>query len=428
MSELVARQGDGMGRAARLAMASAFLGWMFDSFDLNLFTLVMIPAVRSLTGHTDPAAVLRAGGAIVAVKILGWGLGGVLFGVAADRFGRRATMVWTILIYSAFTALSGLAQSAAQLGCFQFLAGVGIGGEWAAGTVLVAETVSAARRVTSLYITQMAFPFGYFLAAGANALIGPIGWRWVMLTGLLPALIVLPIRAFVRESAPWIEARASVRSAAARDGRADDSWATLRAIFSPGLRRRTTVGVLIALAMMVGSWAGFTLLPGWITQLAEAAGVRNVALEVSRAFVLVNLGTVAGFLVLIAIGDRLGRRKVYFAFCAGALAAILFIFRDGRALGAVQASLPLFGFFAGAGFGTFAVYLPELYPTPLRATGAGFCYNISRALTFPGPLAAGALAASLGSIPVAASLVSLVLLVGMVAVWFGPETAGAGVD
>lgn len=416
--------GVAMPRAARLALLSGFLGWMFDSMDLSLFTLVMVPSIRELTGAATPAEIARAGGLIVAIKILGWGMGGVLFGVAADRIGRSATLIWTILLYAVFTALGGLAQTPAQLAASQFLAGIGIGGEWAAGAALIAETWPERSRARAMLVMQMAFPFGFFLAAGLNILLGPISWRLVLAAGVLPGLATLFIRAYVPEPQRWQMARRRARAAAAAGGAPDTAMATFAAIFTPALRRHTLVGVLIAMAMMVGSWAAFTLLPGWIHQLQGPVGPARAALEISWCFILMNIGTVAGFLALIAAGDRIGRRWAYFIFCLGSLASILYIFQRGTTLAQLEMLLPLLGFFAGAGYGTVATYLPELFPTAVRATGQGFCYNMSRLLTAPGPLIVGALVGSLGSVPLAASAVGLFLLVGLVAIWFGPETAG----
>ncbi|MEI7712507.1 MAG: MFS transporter, partial [Rhodospirillales bacterium] len=157
-----------MPNAAKLALLSGFLGWMFDSMDLNLFTLVLVPTIKELTGAATPAAIAANGGVVIGLKIFGWGLGGVLFGVAADRIGRSRTLVITILIYSVFTALSGFVQSFWQLVALQFLAGIGIGGEWAAGAALIAETWPERTRVRAMQVMQMAYAFGFFLAAGVN--------------------------------------------------------------------------------------------------------------------------------------------------------------------------------------------------------------------------------------------------------------------
>jgi MFS family permease len=404
-----------MPKAAKLALLSGFLGWMFDSMDLNLFTLVLVPTIKELTGAATPAAIAANGGIVIGLKIFGWGLGGILFGVAADRIGRSRTLVLTILVYAAFTALSGFVQSFWQLAILQCLAGIGIGGEWAAGAALIAETWPERTRVRAMQVMQMAFAFGFFLAAGVNIVLGPIGWRYVLFAGIAPAIATLFIRAFVPEPDRWLAVRHQTLNRTA--------VATFGAIFAPDIRRNTLVGVTIAFAMMAGSWAALTLLPGWISQLLGPANALQAAWTVSWSFMLMNFGAVAGYVTLIFLADPLGRRWSYFIFCVGSLGSILYTFQPGTDLARLQTMLPVLGFFTVGGFGTFAAYLPELFPTRIRATGQGFCYNMSRMLTAPGPLIVGTLVGTFGSIPHASSAVALILLVGMVAIWFGPETA-----
>jgi len=415
---------EAVGRAAKLALISGFLGWMFDSMELNVFTLILVPSIRELTGAATPAAIAQYGGIIIAGKIFAWGLGGVLFGVITDRIGRTKTLVITILIYSVFTALSGLAQNWVQLALLQAAAGIGIGGEWAAGAALVAESWPARSRARAMQFMQMAFPFGFFAAAGVNILLGPISWRYVLAAGLVPAIVTLFIRAFVPESERWTQVRAREKIDAAANGVASNAFATFAEIFRPGLRRNTIVGVLIAIAMMVGSWAPLTLLPTWINQLQPPASPAAAVWNVSYAFILMNIGSVLGYVLLMLVNDRWGRRVSYFAFCAGGLITLLYTFRAGTTYADLQLMLPVLGFFLFGGFGTFACYFPELYPTRVRATGQGFCYNASRMLTAPGPFLAGTLVGTFGSIPAACSAVGLTLIVGLIAIWFGPETAG----
>ncbi len=408
----------------RLALASGFLGWMFDAMDLNLFILVMVPALRDLTGATSPAAIARVGGLVVGVKILGWGLGGVAFGVVADRIGRSATLVWTILIYGVFTALGGLALNWPMLALCQFLAGLGIGGEWAAGGALVAETWPDHARARAMQVMQMAYPFGLFLAGGIAMLLGPLGWRYVFIAGIIPVFAAAYMRRNLPEPALWHDARQRAQARAAAGGRADTAAATFAALFAPAMRRNTVVGLVAALALMMGSWGALTLLPGWIGQLLGPAGAARQAATVGWFFVLMNVGTLLGFLALMPLVDRIGRRWSYFLFCAGLLATILYLFRPQTTLPQLERLLPVMGFFFGGSFGTLAVYLPELFPTGIRASGQGFCYNMSRLLTAPGPIIAGLLVGVFGSIPAACAAVALVLVVGTGVIWLGVETKG----
>src|SRR5919199_3916122 len=168
-----------------LTLWSGFLGWLFDSMDLNLFTLVLFPSVAELLGTGNPSEVAKIGGYIMAIKLFCWGIGGILFGVVADRVGRTRTMVITIIIYAGFTGLSGLAQNWQQLAIMQAIAGFGIGGEWAAGAALIAETWPEKHRARAMQIMQMAFAFGFFVAALDNLVLGTLSWRWVLVAGAL---------------------------------------------------------------------------------------------------------------------------------------------------------------------------------------------------------------------------------------------------
>jgi MFS family permease len=402
-----------------LALASAFLGWLFDSMDLNLFTLVLFPSVAQLIGSSDPALIARMGGYIIAIKLLCWGLGGILFGVVADRIGRARTMVITIVIYAVFTGLSGLAQSWTQLAVLQALAGIGIGGEWAAGAALIAETWPEKHRARAMQVMQMAFAFGFFLAAIDNLLLGPISWRWVLAAGALPAVFALGIRYFVPEPERWVAVRSATEHTASQ---------TFAAIFAPDLRRNTIVGVLVAAAMMIGSWGGLALIPSWVQQLVRAGGGTNGVQMVSYAFMLMMVGAVGGYCSLIYLTDAIGRRWSYALFCGGSLVASLVLFILVKDLRGLMWFMLVYGYFTIGGFGTFAAYLPELFPTRVRATGQGFCWNAARCVTALGPLVAGTLIGTFGSFPAAAASTTVFYLVGLVAIWFGPETRGVPLE
>jgi MFS family permease len=419
MTDTVVPPRTGIARYQWLALWSAFLGWLFDSMDLNLFTLVLFPSVAELTGSTDPGQVARIGSIIMAIKLFCWGLGGILFGVVADRIGRSRTMVITILIYSVFTGLSGLAQSWEQLALLQALAGIGIGGEWAAGAALIAETWPEKHRARAMQVMQMAFAFGFFVAALDNLILGPVSWRWVLAAGAVPGLLALAIRFAVPEPDRWVRVRQDVGGAVPRS-----AASTFAAIFAPDLRRNTIVGALVASAMMIGCWGGLTLLPSWIQQMVRASGGTNGVQMISYAFMLMMVGAVGGYLSLIWLTDAVGRRLSYFIFCLGGLLASLYLFMVIKDLNSLLWFMLIYGYFAIGGFGTFAAYLPELFPTRVRATGQGFCWNAARCLTAVGPLMAGTLIATFGSFPAAAASTSVAFVVGLVAIWFGPETKG----
>lgn len=411
---------DRIARVHWLALWSAFLGWLFDSMDLNLFTLVLFPSVAQLLKSANPAHIAQIGGYIVGVKLFCWGIGGIVFGVVADRIGRSRTMVITIVMYAVFTGLSGLAQSWQQLAVLQALAGFGIGGEWSAGAALLAESWPERHRARAMQVMQMAFAFGFFVAALDNLVLGPISWRWVLAAGAIPAILALGIRMFVPEPDRWVRVRrdSSVVQMSAMD--------TFARIFAPDLRRRTIVGVLVSASMMIGCWGGLTLLPSWIQQLVRASGGTPLVgvQTISYVFMLMMVGAVLGYLSLIYLTDAIGRRPSFFVFCLGCLLSSIYLFVFIRDLSTLMWFIVVYGYFAIGGFGTFAAYLPELFPTRVRASGQGFCWNAARSVTALGPFVAGTLVGAFGSLPIAAVSTSVFFCVGLVAIWFGPETRG----
>ena len=415
--------GGSTARIAWISLGSACLAWMFDAMDLTLFTLVMVPSVSELIGSADAGLVASTGGLIVACKLLAWGLAGIGFGVVADRIGRARTMMITVLIYSIFTGASSLAQTWWQLLILQALAGAGIGGEWAAGAALVAETWPERTRQRALVAMQMSFAGGFFLAGLLNVLVGPVGWRYVFAAGALPAAMALVIRRLVPEPTRWIVVRA--RGQAVPDlGVVRTAARMLGSIFTPELRRPTTVGVAITAAMMIGAWGTTTLLPIWIHQLVGSNGTAAAIDATGKCFMLANLGAVVGYLSVMWLNDALGRRWAYALVVVGSLGTSIFAFTQIETIDALAWFMPLYGLFAIGGFGTFAAYLPELFPTRIRATGQGFCWNMGRVLTAVGPLVSGFLVDVMGSVPMAAVVVATSYPLGLVAIWFGPETRG----
>jgi MFS family permease len=405
--------------SAWIALASAGLAWLFDAMDLQLFTLILFPSVSALIGSTNSGQVAATGGVIIASKLCAWGLGGIVFGIVADRVGRARTMLMTVVLYATFTGLSGLAQTWWQLAMLKAAAGFGMGGEWAAGAALVAETWPERTRARAMQVMQMCFGLGFFAAAALNLFVGPYGWRWVFAAGVAPAPIILLLRLFVSEPARWVAVRQ------ARRGRTHDGpMANLRAIFAPDMRRRTIVAALIALTMMAGSNSLAPLLPTWLHELLPRDRQALAGSVISHYFMLMSIGGLVGYLCLIWPIEHLGRRWSYACIVVCCCVIVLLKFTVVSTVHGLLLFAPIYGFFGVGGFGFFAVYLPELYPTSMRATGQGFCWNVARTVSAAGPLLVGMLASAVGSVPTVGRLVAGVYVVGLIAVWFGPETKG----
>jgi hypothetical protein len=206
-------------------------------------------------------------------------------------------MLLTVLIYAVFTGLSGLAQTWWQLAGLQALAGIGLGGEWAAGAALVAETWPERTRARAMQVMQLCFGLGFFAAATLNLVVGPYGWRWVFVAGVSPAPIILLLRCFVTEPARWVAVRRQMQACGGRIG----PMAGLRAIFAPSLRRRTIVAVLIALTFMVGSNGLGPLMPIWVHQLLPPARQALAGTIISQYYMLMSLGGLVGYICLMSL-------------------------------------------------------------------------------------------------------------------------------
>jgi len=411
----LARQRDTVRQGVALVVLSAFLAWMFDSMALNVFTLLLAPSVGDLLRTTARGEVASIGGLIVAAKLFAWGIGGTVFGMLTDRFGRARVMMLTIVIYALFTGLSAVAQTWWELAIFQGIAGFGIGGEWAAGAALLAESLPEERRPALMIVMQLAFAVGFFLASGINLVLGPYGWRWVFVGCALPAIIAIVVRLFVKEPNRWLQVR---RSRAQRLG--SISW-----LLGDRLRRSTAGGFLSAAAMMVGAFAATTFIPSWIAQLAVGRSPVEVVHLSSYFGLLLNAGAALGYLVLIWLTQTpIGRRGSYFVFCLGSLLIAVVVFTTVHDVTRLLILTPVAGFFILGGFGVFAVFLPELFPTEVRATGQGICFNFARIVTGIGTLITGLLVGQLGSYPRAGLAVSLVFVIGLFAIWIAPETRG----
>lgn len=401
-----------------------WLGFLFDLMDSTLYTMVMGPALGELLG--PDASVQNIGwygGLIFSVFLVGWALGGIVFGIVADYLGRKRTLMLTILIYALFTGLAATAGSWWELGAYRFLTGLGVGGEWAAGAALLAETWPERARAKGAAILQTSAGMGYFVAAFIYLLVGGSSWRFVFLVGAFPAVLVFVIRKTMSESERWLAAQ-TVRG---RDGATVRGF-TLRQIFDRELRRDTIVGSVLASIANFGFWGVSAWVPALIqNRIAVDPSVTegaSVSSYVSYAIMILTLGSLPGYFVVGALADRFGRRPAFLVFFVGASLAARLIFLGPWTIGQMLVLLPLLGFFTLGIYAGFPIYLPELYPTRLRTTGAGFCFNIGRVVSAAGPLLTGVVVLYTGSFEYAISALSLIYLVGPVALLFARETRG----
>ncbi|HET8880933.1 MAG TPA: MFS transporter [Solimonas sp.] len=393
----------GLTRYQWIVLFAAWLGWGFDLFDSILFNFVApncVPTLLHLPIGSPEArqATLYWTGALTSLLLIGWAAGGVLFGYVGDRIGRTRTLLITMLMYAFGTAACAFAPNIWVLAAFRVVASLGIGGEWAAGAAMVAEVMPEKRRVEAGALLYTSAVFGTTLATFLNLQIAgrwfadqpEVSWRYVFLCGLIPAAVAFGVRLFVREPERWT--RVAETAAPPRLGE----------LFSPQLRRITLSGFLMAVIALITWWSCNAFLPVFATGLAQTEAalrgfdksatlqlIENWKFHATMAF---NIGGLIGTLLTIPAAKRLGRRPMFALYFAVSTVSIFLTFGvplppQLRLYCYFLIGLSVFGV-----FGSFTYYLPELFPTRLRATGAGFCYNIGRVIAAIGPFVVGVLA------------------------------------
>lgn len=416
-----------------MVLLVAWLGWVFDSMDGTLYSYIQKPAITELMGPGATEATIGWYSSwVFATTLVGWALGGIVFGILADYIGRTRALAATILIYSLFTGLSGLAETWWQLAIFRFITGLGLGGEWAAGAALVAEVWPDRLRAKAGAILQSAAALGVFLAAAVSVF---FAWRSVFLIGAIPGLFVLVIRLLVREPEQWVEVRDKRRIAKAqRRGleRTELDTFTLKQLFGESLRRDTFVAAALSFVVLLALWGATMWVPAVIRELAAPATAgmspeaaqKHLAARAGYGGMLMNAGSLFGYLFFGPLADRYGRRPAFLVYLVGGVVLFPTTFLLTSDLTQIFLLLPLVGFFTFGITSGFPIYLPELFPTHVRTTGVGFCYNLGRLVTAGGVFITGYLVGFFGSYAKAASAVSLVYLIGMVVLLFARETRG----
>jgi MFS family permease len=450
----------GIDKYAWTVLIISALGWMFDTFDQHLFTLLRQQSVTELlklhyadqlaSGAMTTADLGKLAGTqgkyLTSVFLIGWAAGGFLFGKLGDKLGRTRTMMITILIYAVFTGLNGLVQNMEQYYACRFMIALGVGGEFAAGASLVAEVWPARSRAMGLGLLQSLSAVGNICAAITTLVLASVSWRWVFAVGALPALLILWIRRSVHEPESWHEAKAAAEKA----GTTKDIGSISALFREPELRRNTIVGVLLAGAGVGGVWGvGFfspELVGSALQPLVESApNIANITDEKQKedairaglqhwrslVFLVQMIGAGLGMFAFAGLAEKTGRKPALFVFFTLAFLALQAFFRFVNDPTTAFIFAFCLGFCTLAPFAAYAIYFPELFPTRLRSTGVGFCYNAARVLAAGAPFLLANFSDRFASatdptqgLRVAASIVAFIYILGFIALIFAPETKG----
>jgi MFS family permease len=392
---------------ARRAFVAASLGWMLDSFDVMLYALVLAALLA------DPVLQLsqRTAGLLGSITLIAAAVGGIIFGVVADKLGRKQALMGAVLIYSVFTAACGFAQTVTQLAVFRILLGIGMGGEWATGAALVSESFPARHRGKALAFVQSAWAIGYGLAALVNLIVMPLwGWRGVFFVGVLPALFTLWIRRKVEEPKIWHA------TASAERGR-------ISLLFAPHIARVTVFITLMNACTLFGWWGLNSWVPAYLNLPPARGGIGLSSSTMSLFVIAMQSGMWLGYISFGYIADAIGRKRAYviFVLTASVLLPLYGFIKDPTLLLILG---PLVAFFGTGYYSGFGALIVELYPTSVRATAAGVCYNTGRIASAGAPYIVGSLAASNG-FAAAFGVAGIAFLLAAIA-WVGiPETRNA---
>ena len=411
-----------------LVVVIAAAGWLFDCMDQRLFVLARESAIKELLGASATSAdVKQFSGYATTSMILGWATGGIIFGMLSDRWGRVKTMTATLAVYSGFTGLSGISQGATDFILYRFLAGLGIGGMFGAATTLVAESVPARVRAVALGSLQALSATGNIIGSlvslqiqpGApNLLWGYSGWRLLFFVGILPSLLAVPIVLLLKEPDAWRRAKRQAQLGITRN-----VGSPLALFKTPYLRRNSIVGLMLGLSGMVGLWGIGFFSPELVSTALAGAPQQTIDAVRGWGTALQDVGAFFGMVTFTVVASLVSRRVAFFfAFLAGMLLTA-FVFTSLETATDAYWMLPMMGFAQLALFAGYSIYFPELFPTSVRGTGVGFCYNTVRYLAAPAPILLGYLSTLL-SFRTAAVMMSSVYLLGMVALIWAPETKG----
>ena len=406
-----------LSRGARFAvLAAAFGGLLFDGFELGLMPLASLSVSRDLLGAAyHPTLGGDWFARFTAALMLGAAIGGILLGSLGDRIGRARAMGVSILFYSIFAGLGAWVRTQEQMLALRFLVGLGVGGVWPNAVALVAESWPDKARPTVAGLMGAAINAGILLLSQLAQMwtVTAGSWRWLFQLAAAPAALGLIVLFFLPESRTWL---------ASRDTRpAKKPAAPLRELLRPPLLRLTLIGIMLGSIPLIGAWAASKWMIPWADKVGGGVHVDYKAMTQGWW----ALGAILGSLAGAQIASLLGRRLSYFLISLGSLALTLAMFQLTAPLR--PSFFPIVfaqGFVATLFFGWLPLYLPELFPTHVRATGSGISYNVGRFATAIGVLAAGAVFTALGgSYPAVGAAAALIYGLGVFVIWFAPDTA-----
>jgi MFS family permease len=378
---------------------------MLDAFSVMLYALVLTSLIRDFSLTRTVAGLLGA------LTLVGSGFGGVLFGMLADRYGRRPALALAILTYSIFTASCALAQSVGQLAVLRFLVGLGMGGAWTAGAVLVSETWIDKHRGKAVAFMQSFWAVGYSVAAVVVAFVLPrAGWRGVFLVGAIPIALAVWVLAALDESPVWQKGRAVGRSG------------SLREIFRRDYLGTTLTLTLLSTFTLFAYWGLNLWVPAYLSLPVAQGGVGLGTTMATQIIVLMQTGLWLGYVSFGYVSDAIGRRKTFVGYLVTA-AVLVLLYSSTREPMLVLALSPFVAFFGAGYFSGFGAVTAEIYPTSIRATAQGFTFNVGRIGSAVAPFVVGSLAETRGfGVAFLVTAVAL-LLAAMTWLWL-PETRG----
>jgi MFS family permease len=421
-----------------LVFLVVWAGWTLDAADFGLFSLVLKPALIELLGFPTTGALDKAqlseigkyGGLLAMTGLLGWACGGFIFGVVADYLGRVRALMYSVLIFSVFTALQGFSQHLWDFALYRFIAGIGTGAEIMIGIPLLAETLGDTYRAKISGIMMTGGALGTFLGAWAYGLVGGFGWRVVFFVGVIPAILLAVIRGRMNEPSRFaaVRQRRDAVAAGARMGHDDQQFMRFvpLQLFTRENRLNTLVGLLFGLGSLLAIWTTNIWLPTILSLMVQKSGISGADAVpfVSNGMMMWSLGGIAGYAAFGFIADWVGRRLAITFYSLGTIAFGLILY---LALPAYEpwypVVLPIFGFFVFGVFSGHAVYFPELFPTHIRSTGVAFCNGTGRIITSFGPLVAGLLVGAFGgNFNNVTAFMSCFAILSVIAMMLGRET------